>query len=167
MSDDEPIGAHSYTTLLEQLTALQDVGDFKGIIGLECEARETACIVRSEAPGHAAALLKCLGVAFCSLNHLHKAIGLFEQVQSIAQELGIRSEEGRAAANIGVCCISLGQYARAVELLEYRLLIARELGDTDGEGKACQNLSVCFQSLGQFDRAIAMIEVCVCLRISM
>lgn len=146
-------------TLLEQLTRMQDGGDFKGVISLEREALETAEIARSSNPGLTAALLKCLGVAFCSLNYLQKAVDLFEQVRTIAQQLGIRSEEGRAAANIGVCYISLGQYAKAIELLEYRLVIARELGDTDGEGKASQNLSVCYQSLGKFDRAIELLKV--------
>ena len=84
-------------SILQRLTALQDVGDFQGVVEMEREACGSAEALISNSPGHAAAIFKCLAVSFCSLGHLERAIVLFEQTRALAQELGIRSEEGKAS----------------------------------------------------------------------
>ena len=63
-----------------------------------------------------------------------------KQLIRIAIELGDRTEEGRAYANLGNAYQSLGHFKEAVKYQNQRLSIAKELGDRAGEGRAYGNL---------------------------
>ena len=134
--------------MLQYLTKLNSDGNSHAVVRMEQDVSRAASSVRKSNPGYAGALLKCLAVACTSTGNLDRAIELFQQARSIAQELGVRSEDSMCAGNIGVCYLKLGQYAKALELLESRLRFAKEQGDEDGVSQARINLSTCYQHLG-------------------
>ena len=76
----------------------------------------------------------------------------------IAKELGDRSGEGKAYANLGNACESLGDFKTAKDYYEYELKIAKELSDRSGEGRAYGKLAMAYYNLGNFRTAIDYYE---------
>ena len=74
------------------------------------------------------------------------------------KELGDRSGEGKAYANLGIVHYSLGDFKNAVDYQDRHLKIAKELGDRSGEGMAYCNLGVAHYSLGDSKTAIDYLE---------
>ena len=58
-----------------------------------------------------------------------KAIEMFEQASTIAEEDGSQVDKGKACLNFGICYEHLGQYDTSVKLLKEATAIAEEVHD--------------------------------------
>jgi tetratricopeptide (TPR) repeat protein len=99
-----------------------------------------------------------LGTCYHSLGDYQRAIGLFEQVLTIARELGDWDGESGALIGLGLCYDDLGQTQRAIDLYEQALTIVRALGDRDSEAIDLVNLGTCYHQLGQIQQSIELYE---------
>ena len=88
------------------------------------------------------------------MDNFQKVIEYHEKHLEIAQEVGNRSEEGRAYCNLGNAYDSLGNFQKAIEYHEKDLKIAKGIGDRSGEGRAYCNLGNAYHSLGNFRTAM-------------
>ena len=76
-----------------------------------------------------------------------------EKHLKIAKEVGDRSGEGTAYANLGNAYRTLGNLEKAKEYHEKHLEIAKEVGDRSTEGGAYGNLGNAYQSVGNLGQA--------------
>jgi tetratricopeptide (TPR) repeat protein len=102
--------------------------------------------------------LGSLGIAYCELGEIQRAIQFFEQYLTITRELGDRRGEGAALGNLGNAYRYFGETERAIQFYEQFLTIARELGDRRDEGMALGNLGVIYWDIGETQRAIQFFE---------
>jgi tetratricopeptide (TPR) repeat protein len=99
-----------------------------------------------------------LGSCHLQLGDYPRAIELYEQALTIAQENGDRDGEAAAVGNLGNCYAALGQAQRAIDLYEQALTIARETGYRAGEANHVGNLGGRYYELGDYPRAIDLYE---------
>ena len=87
--------------------------------------------------------------------HVHDAIGYFEQALAIYREIGDRRDQAQAANNLAFCYLILGRHEEAVPALLDALRLQREVGRRYGEGVALCNLGEAYVELERHDEAIA------------
>jgi tetratricopeptide (TPR) repeat protein len=98
--------------------------------------------------------LSNLGSSYNILGDYGRAIDLYTQALTIAQETGNRDWEGAALNGLGNCYSSLGDYRQAINLHTQALTISREIGNRDWEGTALGNLGGCYYRLAGYRQAI-------------
>lgn len=103
-------------------------------------------------------LRKNLGVGYCSIGQVRRAISCHEQALAKSREQKNRRNESACLGNLGNCYFVFGQIARAVEYHEQSLAIDREIGNRRREGGTLGNLGNCYYALGQTSRAIEYYE---------
>jgi tetratricopeptide (TPR) repeat protein len=109
-------------------------------------------------PWTTAGSLISLGTCHLLLGDYPKAIDLYEQALTIAQEIVNRQAEATVLTNLGICHRNLGQTQEAIELYQQVLAIDREFGDREGEATALGNLGNCYYSMGDYPRAIELYQ---------
>lgn len=99
-----------------------------------------------------------LGIAFCNLGEVQKAIEYYEQVLVIAEKIEDRQSEGTALGSLGSAYSDQDEVEKAIKYHEQALGIAREIGDRRGEGAELGSLGVAYSDLGQMEKAIEYLE---------
>jgi tetratricopeptide (TPR) repeat protein len=99
-----------------------------------------------------------LGIAYCQLGEVPKAINIFQQQFCISRKIGDAILENKALGNLGSAYSMIGETSRAIEFFEQNLFIARMNGDRRGESKSLGNLGLAYYDLGNTDQAIESLE---------
>lgn len=97
--------------------------------------------------------LGSLGRAYHYLGQLERAIEFYEELLSIAREIGDRHNESVWLGYLGHTYRVLGQVERAVEIQRKALAIAREIDDRAEEGRHLGDLGLSYHALGEFEKA--------------
>ena len=120
-----------------RLSALQDAGDWQGVMSLEREALALAQDIREVHPGNARTIYSILGHGFERTGEYARARELHEQHRAMAEALGDRVGVAKACGNLGTCYYSTGDYGRAREMHEQHGAMAEALGDRAGVARSC------------------------------
>ena len=94
------------------------------------------------------------GVTLFGENKASQARPLFEEVVSIARDLGNQAVEGRAIGNLASVFEATGQHHEAIVLYMQCVEILKQVGDSRKEARILYNMSHSFLSLGKYDEAI-------------
>ena len=87
-----------------------------------------------------------------------QAIETFQQVLTIARQIGDRENEAIALLGIGFKYDNIGQPQQALENYNQALVIFREIKDRAGEATILNNLGAVYLSVGQPQQALAFYE---------
>jgi DNA-binding SARP family transcriptional activator len=87
--------------------------------------------------------------------HVHEAIGYFEQALAIHRETGDRRSEAQTASHLAATHLNLGRHEEAVTALQAALTLQRQAGRRYGEVVALCNLAEAYVELGRHEDAIA------------
>jgi tetratricopeptide (TPR) repeat protein len=87
-----------------------------------------------------------------------RALELYEQALSLAQEVGDRQGEAATFNNMALIYRATGQPGRALELYEQALLFVQDVGDRAGETTALNNMALIYRAAGQPERALELYE---------
>ena len=151
-------GNNEITQTLVTMTGLCNRQDWQGILDMEETALLAAralVLPTSRHQGRAEAVYYWLGLANERLaqqlslrgvdvrehHHTKRALELYQQQLTVAQEHGGRAEEAKAHGNLGNAHILKGGYARASELIQRALDMFQSLGDTASAAVAVQTLT--------------------------
>jgi tetratricopeptide (TPR) repeat protein len=99
-----------------------------------------------------------LGIAYCHIGKVQKAINIFQQRLSISRKIGDAFGEANAMGNIGAAYALIGETSKAIEFFEQNLFITRMNGDRRGESKSLGNLGLAYHDLGNTGQAIECLE---------
>jgi tetratricopeptide (TPR) repeat protein len=99
-----------------------------------------------------------LGIAYCHIGEVQKAITIFQQRLSISRKIGDAFGESNAIGNIGAAYAMIGETSKAIEFFEQNLFIARMNGDRYGESKSLGNLGLAYYDLGNTGQAFECLE---------
>jgi tetratricopeptide (TPR) repeat protein len=95
-----------------------------------------------------------LGIAYCQIGEVEKAINIFQQRLSISRKMGDIFGESNSIGNIGAAYAIIGDTSKAIEFFERHLSIARKNGDRRGESNDLGNLGLAYLDLGKSLKAI-------------
>jgi len=112
----------------------------------ELLTRVTASLLR-------VANLGSLGRVYHQLGKLNLAIDSYEQLLSIAREIGDRRIESVWLGYLGFTYHVMGQVEKAIGIQEKALAIAREIDNRAQEGRHLGDLGLSYHSLGKFEQA--------------
>jgi CHAT domain-containing protein len=102
-----------------------------------------------------AVALNSLGLAHLAAESpLTQAEEAFARSLLLSREIGDRSGEGRALANLGSVHQRRGEMSEAIEAFTAALAIARETTDREAEAVALNNLSVAYEITGDLTRSL-------------
>lgn len=99
-----------------------------------------------------------LGIAYCHIGEVRKAINIFQQRLSISRKIGDAFGESNAIGNIGAAYAMIGETSNAIEFFEQNLFIARMNGNRYGESKSLGNLGLAYYDLGDTGQAFECLE---------
>ena len=108
-----------------------------------------------------------LGIAYCQLGEVEKAINIFQQRLSISRKMGDVFGESNSIGNIGAAYAMIGETSKAIEFFKQHLSIARKNGDRRGESNDLGNLGLVYLDLGNSRLAIESFEKSLAINRSM